>query len=94
MQGWKVLLAIFSAAQHCHISAPQAVQMEHVAAGQLLVARGWRHVLAADDAHAVAARQVLRACVLNRHMSQCSALMHHIHASAANWLSGKLSSQT
>jgi len=44
--------------------APQAVQVEYVAAGQLLVAPGRRHLLAADDADAVAARQVLRARVL------------------------------
>lgn len=57
-------LLTFSGASAWAGRAPQAVQVEHVAAGQLLVARGWRHLLAADDAHAVAARQVLRRRVL------------------------------
>ena len=43
------------------VCTPEAVQVEHVAAGQALVAAGGRHLLAADDAHAVAAGQVLGA---------------------------------
>ena len=41
----------------------QAVQVEHVATEQLLVGAGCRHLLAADDAHAVRALQVLGRCV-------------------------------
>lgn len=40
------------------------MQVEDVAAGQALVARGGRHVLAADDADAVAALQVFRGGLL------------------------------
>ena len=43
---------------------PEAVQVEDVAAGQLLVAPRSGQVLAADDAHAIAARQVLSLRIL------------------------------
>ena len=43
--------------------APQAVHVEDMVAGQLLVARPRRQVLPANDADAVAASQVLRGSV-------------------------------
>ena len=40
-------------------STPEAVHVEHMIAGQLLVAPRRRHLLTADDADAIAARQIL-----------------------------------
>lgn len=42
---------------------PEALQVEHVVAAQALVAARGRHLLAADDANAVRAGQVLLGCV-------------------------------
>ena len=47
------------------VHIPEAVQMEDVAAGQLLVASFGRHVLPADYAHPVAALQVCRRGILH-----------------------------
>ena len=45
------------------MGVPQAVEVEHMATGQLLVACGQGHLLPADDAHIVAAHQVLFSCI-------------------------------
>ena len=43
----------------CKVLTPEAMQVEDVTAGQLLVPGGWRHLLTTDDADVVAALKIL-----------------------------------